>query len=287
MGDGDSSRATEGDAAGAKVRALRRADMADLMRLKESAGWNQTEQDWERLLELEPEGCFGLERGGVVVASSTALVYGEELAWIGMVLTLREHRGQGYARRMMECAMAFAEKRGVARVGLDATDMGIALYRKFGFEGVGVVERWERPVMEGSSVLAEVSEWEPDATPDRAAFGAKRQRLLESLARAGAATVPGEGYAMGRVGSKAGYFGPCVARSAGAARRLLGWFLTKHAGEAAYWDILPDNGAAVALAESYGFRRARKLTRMVRELRPGGSEPDNSLVFAIAGLEFG
>ncbi len=269
------------------MRALRRADMAGLMRLKESAGWNQTEQDWERLLELEPEGCFGLERDGVIVACSTALVYGEELAWIGMVLTLPDHRGQGYARRMMEYAMAFAWQRGVARVGLDATDMGITLYRQFGFEAVGVAERWERPVMEGSPVPAEVSEWEPDAALDRTAFGAQRQRLLESLARAGAATVPGEGYAMGRAGAKAAYFGPCVARSAGAARRLLGWFLTEHAGEAAYWDILADNGAAVALAESYGFRRARTLTRMVRKLRPGGSAADNSLVFAIAGLEFG
>jgi hypothetical protein len=28
------------------------------MRLKESAGWNQTEADWLRLLSLERRGCF-------------------------------------------------------------------------------------------------------------------------------------------------------------------------------------------------------------------------------------
>ena len=109
---------TASGAASVVARRLRRPDLADLMRLKESAGWNQTAEDWERLLELEPEGCFGLERDGAVVASSTALAYGQELAWIGMVLTLPEHRGLGYARRMMECALRFAESRGVARVGL-------------------------------------------------------------------------------------------------------------------------------------------------------------------------
>ena len=53
MGDGPSSGATDRDASGGALRLLRREDLADLMRLKESAGWNQTAQDWERLLELE------------------------------------------------------------------------------------------------------------------------------------------------------------------------------------------------------------------------------------------
>jgi GNAT superfamily N-acetyltransferase len=289
MRDEPSSGATDRDASGVALRLLRRADLPDLMRLKESASWNQTAEDWERLLELEPEGCFGMERDGVLVATGTALAYGEDLAWIGMVLTLPEHRGHGYAGRLMERAMAFAESRGVARVGLDATDMGFELYRRFGFAPVSMVERWERPRLAGAVPPAAVAEWEPDPALDRAAFGTDRSRLLENLAREGAATVPGEGYAMGRAGSQAAHFGPCVARSAGTARQLLGWFLARHAGAAAYWDILADNHAAAALAEANGFRRARKLTRMTRELRPvePGNTPGHSLVYAIAGFECG
>lgn len=286
MEDGPVSRAADRDAA---ARLLRRADLGEVMRLKESAGWNQTAEDWERLLELEPEGCFGLERDGALVATATALTYGRELAWIGMVLTLPEHRGRGYARRMMECALAFAERRGVARVGLDATDMGLPLYQKFGFAPFAVVERWERPGQAGPLPPAAVAEWAPDPALDRAAFGTDRSRLLDNLAREGAATVPGAGYAMGRAGSQAAYFGPCVARSAEAARQLLAWFLARHPGAAAYWDIPADNRAAAALAEACGFRRVRKLTRMTRDLRPAepGTGPDNSLVFAIAGFECG
>src|ERR1039458_3477087 len=286
MGDGPSSAATDRGASGAALRLLRREDRTDLMRLKESAGWNQTAEDWERLLKLEPEGCFGLERDGVLVASATALTYGQDLAWIGMVLTLPEHRGHGYARRLMERAMAFAESRGVARVGLDATDMGFELYRRFSFAPVSIVERWERPGLAGAVAPAAVSEWEPDPALDRAAFGTDRRRLLENLARQGAATVPGEGYAMGRAGSQAAHFGPCVARSADAARQLLAWFLARHAGAAAHWDILADNHAAARLAEANGFQRTRKLTRMTHELRPveAGNTPDRSLVYAIAGF---
>ncbi len=289
MGNRFSPGAMDRDASGGALRLLRREDLADLMRLKESAGWNQTAQDWERLLELEPEGGFGMERDGVLVATATALAYGQDLAWIGMVLTLPEHRGHGYAGRLMERAMAFAERRGVARVGLDATDMGFELYRRFGFAPVSVVERWERPGLDGAVAPAAVAAWEPDLALDRAAFGTDRSRLLENLAREGAATVPGEGYAMGRAGSQAAYFGPCVARSAEVARQLLAWFLARYPGAAAYWDIPADNRAAVALAEANGFRRVRKLTRMLRELRPvePGTGPASSLVYAIAGFECG
>ena len=286
MGSGSASIENASGAA----RLLRRADMADLMRLKESAGWNQTERDWERLLDLEPEGCYGIERDGVIVASATAVTYGRDLAWIGMVLTLPEHRGHGYARRLMECTMEFCARRGVAVVGLDATDMGRPLYEKFGFVEAGVIERWERTA--GVGIVAAVSGIEPwtlDAALDRAAFGADRSALLQSLASAGAGAIPGEGFAMARPGTKAAYFGPCVARTPAAARRLLHWFLLRHAGEAAFWDILAENHAAVALAEEHGFRRVRKLTRML--CASGDSDkawrPDSDLTYAICGFAYG
>jgi len=266
------------------IRCLESFDIPAAMRLKEAAGWNQTGQDWERLLELEPEGCFGLEQDGVLAATATAVTYGEDLAWIGMVLTLPEFRGRGIARRLMERAMAFADSRGVAAVGLDATDMGIALYRQFGFAAAGTVERWERSRSAGAVVSGDVGPWEQDADLDRAAFGTDRSRLLVSLAGWEAASIPGLGYGIGRPGSKAVYFGPCVAGSAGDADRLLRWFLARHPSEPVYWDILQGNREATRLASQYGFRPVRQLTRMFRGRVIQG---DESLVFAIAGLEYG
>src|SRR6266853_1058801 len=103
------------------VRLLRAADIPQAMRLKQAAGWNQIEEDWLRLLELEPEGCFGIERDGRLVATTTAIFYGRELAWIGMVLTDPEFRGRGLASQLMRRALEFLDGRAIECVKLDAT----------------------------------------------------------------------------------------------------------------------------------------------------------------------
>jgi hypothetical protein len=173
---------------------------------------------------------------------------------------------------------------------LDATDMGFPLYRRFGFETECIVERWERPAGLAPVSPVVVSPWRPAPDLDRLAFGTERSKLLASLARVEAASVgDGESYAMVRPGSKAAYFGPCVAKSPAAAENLLRWFLAQHSREQACWDILLDNHDAVALARKYGFQPVRRLRRMVRSLRAAANpvNPKYSTVFAIAGFEYG
>lgn len=269
------------------IQLLEAHHVAAAMRLNRAAGWNQTEADWLRLLELEPEGCFGLFRDGLLVSTATVVCYGRKLAWIGMVLTDPEFRGRGYARRLMEHALAFAQARGVEWIKLDATAMGRPLYRKLGFEDEGPVERWA--AVAPAAARSAAGEYGPDPELDTLAFGADRSRLLARLARGPAAAVAGMGFAFARPGSLAAYFGPCVARSAEAARNLLQWFLERHAGQPVFWDLLPANEAAVALAREFGFERRRELVRMVRPgpAAAGSFEHDDSMVYAIAGFEYG
>ena len=47
-----------------EIRLLGESDIPAAMQLKEAAGWNQTEEDWRRLLMLEPDGCFGAIKDG-------------------------------------------------------------------------------------------------------------------------------------------------------------------------------------------------------------------------------
>lgn len=262
------------------------------MCLKQAAGWNQTEADWARLLDLQPDGCFAIEQNGALAATATALVYGADLAWIGMVLTAPEHRGQGFARMLMAEAMAYTQASAAAQVGLDATEMGIALYQRFGFEQECLIERWGRPAPLLSEVTSPIATgpWTPDPELDANAFPADRLRLLANLAAEGeSAGIAGSAYAMGRPGSQAAYFGPCVAKSPAMAERLLHWFLALHLHETVYWDLLPENPEAVLLARRNGFCPLRRLTRMKRTLGSGAliRRPDSSLVFAIAGFELG
>lgn len=256
------------------------------MRLKEAAGWNQTQRDWERLLEMEPEGCFGLLSDGELVATATAVCYGRELAWIGMVLTDPAYRGRGFARRLMEHALDFCDRRAVGWIKLDATAMGRPLYRKLGFEDEAPIERWVLDKAECAPL--DLGAFEPDLTLDLEAFGVDRKALLGSLAREEAVSAAG-GYAMGRPGSQAAYFGPCVTCSVQAARNLLQWFLGRHRGESVAWDLLPGNPEASRLAREFGFERRRELIRMVRR-GAVAAEPfvhNDSYTFAIAGFEYG
>lgn len=49
------------------------------------------------------------------------------------VFTKKEYRRQGIAGKMMNMLIDEAKEKGVTEISLDATDMGRALYKKFGF----------------------------------------------------------------------------------------------------------------------------------------------------------
>jgi Predicted acyltransferase len=270
------------------VRLLKPADIPQAMRLKDAEGWNQTEQDWRRLLELAPGGCFGIEYEGRLVATTTTTSYGRELAWIGMVITAPEFRGRGLATRLLTAALEFLDARQTGCVKLDATGMGSGLYRKFGFVEECPVERWLRPPSPAGDPPIKPNSGEWDALLDRLAFGADRSALLAKLAQMESALIRGAGYAMGRPGSRAAHFGPCIASGSQPAKSLLEWFLARHASESIYWDILPENQEAVALAGQYGFARSRQLVRMARRSGAAPGLPTRPReIYAIAGLEFG
>lgn len=269
----------------ATIRLLRPCDIGVALRLTRTAGWNQVQSDWQRLLSLEPEGCFTLESGGHLSATTTVLCYGRDLAWVGMVLTNPEFRRRGFAEALIAKALEFVESRSVATVKLDATEFGSDLYRKFGFVEECEIQRWQRAP--GPVEVGELLPYSPDASYDRARFGADRRELLAGLAELGAASLPSEGYAMGRPGFLAAYFGPCLANSPAAARRLLRWFLANHAGENVFWDLFPANQEAVRIAQEFGFIPVRRLLRMALSRTPVRPISNQSEVFAIAGFELG
>jgi GNAT superfamily N-acetyltransferase len=267
------------------VRLLLPSDISRAIGLTRAAGWNQIPGDWNRLLSLEPEGCFTVESGGQVAATATVVCYGRELAWLGMVLTAPEFRRRGFAELLITRALQFADERRLAAVKLDATETGISLYRKFGFVEECEVDRWQRapgPVERGEALS-----YHPDDGFDRARFGADRSSLLAQLARLGAASLPGEGYAMGRPGFSAAYFGPCLANSPASARTLLRWFLADHGEEYIFWDLFPANREAVGIAQEFGFAPVRRLVRMVLSNTPARPISDRAEIFAIAGFELG
>lgn len=267
--------------ASVRLRTLTMDDLPGLVALKSAANWNQTEEDLARVLRMEPEGCFGIEEDGVLAASASVVTYGDDLAWVGMVLTLPPFRGRGFARQLMERAVDYAGERPTR---LDATDMGQPLYESLGFVVECAIERWRREAGPAGIQEPAVEPLRTDAALDRAVFGADRSALMQDFRRHQTASA-GSGYAYARPGATAAYLGPCVASDPNDAEQLFHWFTARHAHEAAMIDLFPEHPHAPRIASSLGFAPFRHLKRMVRKpARPALPDPR---IYAIAGFEWG
>jgi GNAT superfamily N-acetyltransferase len=240
-----------------EMRTLSVEDIPAAMELSTGAGWNQTAADWAALMTDSPEGCLAIECDGRVVATTTVVCYEKRLAWIGMVLTHPEYRRRGFARMLMLRAIELAHEREVFTIKLDATDQGRPLYTALGFGDEQPVERWGCDM---DSLL--LDKYCPD-TP--------------------AISEP-NGYLLHRPGIRAHYLGPCVADNPETAGRLFRRAISEIGADHYFWDLLPSNAHAVALARELDFAPVRRLTRMVL----GPNPPcDESRIYAIAGFEWG
>src|SRR5258708_34868818 len=165
------------------IRILQEQDIAIAAELSAEAGWNQPPDDWGLLLRLHPEGCFGIDCDGRLVATATLVCYGAQLGWIGMVLTNSPYRHRGFARTLVLQAIQQADKLGVESLKLDATDQGQPLYESLGFRVEQPVERWWRAGPSSLDNLRRVAGLLPTAVElDLAAHAANRSRMLHLLA---------------------------------------------------------------------------------------------------------
>ncbi len=259
---------------------LRRMNLVDLplgMRLKDHAGWNQTEADWERLLALAPDGGCIAECHGEPVGTATACVFGE-VGWIAMVLVDPAYRGRGIGTRLVKHSIAHLERHAVRSIRLDATPLGRPMYEKLGFQVEYELVRWEgvAPARnpQPQVACAGADQLEAIAELDRQITGTPRLRLLQHLfrqqtraMRAVAGLTGLLGYATWREGSLAAYIGPAMSLRAEIGQELAEAVLAACAGRLVFVDIPCDNGPATRWAQSCGFKVQRPLIRMVRGKR--------------------
>jgi predicted GNAT family N-acyltransferase len=276
------------------IRLLFESDIPAAMQLKDAAGWNQTEKDWQRLLVLEPNGCFAAVKDDRLVGTTTTTTYSNDLAWIGMVLVDAQERRQGIATQLMKVAMGHLKDK-VATVKLDATAQGKHVYERFGFKVESVFERWSG--ISNASNAESRNALDHNAIRDlialdRLAFGADRSKLIEKLIddacvppvllRAADGTL--SGYALARSGTNADYVGPVVAKGPQHVESLLDQVFSEVPGRRVYIDFNTECGANTSVLSDRGFVKERDLIRMSAGARATKSSP---FVIAIAGPETG
>jgi len=256
-----------------QIRLMTYADLPLGMRLKTANGWNQTEADWRRCLDLQPDGCFVATIDGAPVGTLTTCLFGS-VAWIAMVLVDSKFRGRGIGTSLMHHALEFLKRQGVVTIRLDATPLGQPLYEKLGFVGDHALHRYEG-VLPASDQLPEVEPLLPaDLSEvlrlDRLATKTDRRKLLLRLANEfpkslhtyrGQSEI--EGFCGARPGALAHQIGPCIGSEA-AGLRLLDHAQHQFGGERVFIDVPDQHEAAVRWTKAAGLTAQRRLLRMTR-----------------------
>ena len=258
------------------LRLMSEADLVGADELRGVVGWNQTQQDWRRLLALQPQGCFVAFCNGALVGTVTTTAYGTDLAWIGMMLVHPEHRRKGIGKRLMNRALEHLKELRVRCVKLDATPAGRPLYEQLGFVAESTLQRWQRAVVDeilAKSMISEqtrelrVENWPRVEAIDAAGLGARRPQLLRLLAEGSrrALVWPATGQVLGfgfvRSGANSDYLGPLACtRDDGLAALVSS--LMDGTEPSVTWDIPDANEPAKSAAGRYGFGPVRPLTRM-------------------------
>jgi GNAT superfamily N-acetyltransferase len=255
------------------TRLMTAADLPLGLRLSRLAGWNQTEADWQRFLDLQPDGCFVAEWDGTPAGTVTTSIFGD-VAWVAMVLVDEAVRGRGIGKALLGHALDFLDRRRVPTIRLDATPLGRPLYERLGFTEQFPLARFEGTLLPTPEVVgdqeAPPEQWETLAALDEAVTRTERRRLLLRLF----AEQPGSvrlvrhadlpvGFLAARPGSRAVQIGPCIA-SAAAGTLLFAAAWHRYAGQRVFLDIPVPNQPATRQAEAQGLVIQRHLTRMCR-----------------------
>lgn len=220
----------------AQIRPLDGQTLPEAQPLREE--WGYTEELFAELVDL-CEGCARIAyEDGEAVAMTFAFPWGP-VGWIGSVLTLPEHRGEGIGQAVTEAGIEALQEAGCRTVKLYATPKAIALYERIGFTGEA-----EFTVARGGARRGRDPEVEPLAEHadamrqlDREVFDADRSRFLEAKLEAypetcvAVTTEDGRlaGYGIARPGTNVTEIGPVVARrgDANVAQRLVDGLLSR------------------------------------------------------------
>jgi len=277
-----------------RIRNMNLKDVERAMELKDSAGWNQVQWDWETFLNLNPELCYVATLDGEVVGTTTAISFAGKVAWIGMVIVDVNHRGKGISKLLMKQAIHDLDDHNTIK--LDATAMGLPVYEKLGFR----IERtFFRMTCEDTNLQPPQGKIPSPAGPsfdllaawDQKVLGYDRSLLLRSLVEEygslSGVDLNGEevsAYLLGRIGSKFTQLGPLLASTEASAQTLTAGILSSGVKGAVVVDVNSDKTGFIEWLQEIGFSKQREFVRMYL-----GDETsvEEKLQYLIAGPEFG
>jgi len=117
------------------IRQMSSSDLDFALSLTTLEGWSSTKQDFEELLQFNPNGSFIGEVDGESVGMVCTVNYGE-IGFIANLIVQNIYRGQKFGRILMEFAMKHLLDSGVKSILLDGVPKAVSLYERLGFRRI-------------------------------------------------------------------------------------------------------------------------------------------------------
>jgi ribosomal protein S18 acetylase RimI-like enzyme len=244
--------------------------------------------------KLQPKGVFLALQHGIPAGMVATIIY-SNCAYVGLMGVHQDFQKQGIGLALMEHLLAWLDQQEIHQVMLDASPFGQPLYEKLGlvaFDEVYVLQRQTgRPTYQRPTEVQFLSPQNLDliTATDERAFGANRNRLLQSLVE----IYPERAFLLtDRHGRLAGYLiaqekriGPWVMENTEDAELLLKAALSLPFHNQVSVVVPSENTDAIALLQRYGF----EIVRVNRHMERGSTTPtgQRKKTYAQASLSLG
>lgn len=260
-----------------EIAVMSHADIEFAKHLTDIEKWGHLEDDFERLVKLDPTGCFvawqDTERVGIV----TTVSY-EGYAFLGNLIVAEEKRAKGIGFMLMKHAVSYLDKKGARTIELDGVFAAVSIYRRLKFRDKYLSLRFVREATEDRDVGIKDRLVCPQSQSvllfDREKTGIDRSMLLKSLMKNYEKTT----YCLGKKKISAYavvrnrtngvlHIGPLVAENRMACDELLSSIIGKHRKDILTMGALERNQGAIEILLRHGFEYRPPSLRMYRGQR--------------------
>jgi ribosomal protein S18 acetylase RimI-like enzyme len=126
-----------------KLRRLTISDVGATLEMFDTVNWVRTHKSIERLVEWMGKAAFCIATAdNKILATGGAIVQGDKVAWINMMVTHADYQRQGFGTQILNAILDYLRSEGVECIGLDALDAGFSIYEKAGFCEQSAIEMW-------------------------------------------------------------------------------------------------------------------------------------------------
>jgi len=278
---------------------MRSDDIPFAVRLTNGEKWGVTPADLQRLMRLNPRGCFVAHDGIRRVGMTTTTNYPKKLAWIGNVIVDRKYRGKHIGRALVEHATLHLQRTGLKHIALYCYDEHVKFYENLGFVRDAPFVRLRRRASTVEHLKEETGFQRPPSmrtllAADQHAFGVDRSKLLRDVLADENAWIVGisygassTSYLMVKEFADECEFGPwiCIDPLRDVPSKMIDQALSRIGSLPVEIGCLRGNRAAIRILKRKGFRAIREGYRMFLQKR--AKIGDDSAQYGLGFLDKG